>query len=95
MIVKKQWKLFKKDLTEYDVKFVVGLGCPIRIDDQEPIELIGPNGNRYQYRGTTSITYIISTNTKQEAMLKLKFGDDLKLQQVVHTTPDTRTPFPL
>ena len=92
MIVKKQWRLYKKDTTAIDIKFIVGLGCAVRVDEPEPAKLIGPDGKIYHYYPTNSTVYIVSTCEKQEMMLKLKFGDELIIQQV--TTLDSHTPFP-
>ena len=94
MIVKKQWHLCEKDTTALDVKFIISLGCSVQVYAPEPAQITGPDGRLYYYYPTNAFVHIVSTCEKQESMLKLKFGDSLVLQQVVHTTPDSRTPFP-
>jgi hypothetical protein len=96
MITKKLWTLSKPDATQSDSTFLFGLGCSIEVVVPEPIEFIAPTGSRWKFTYTPENPYIKIETTceKQEMMLKLKYGDELRLQQVYHTTPETITSFP-
>jgi hypothetical protein len=94
MIVRKQWRLNLKETTALDIKFIVSLGCAVHVEPSESTELTGPDGKTYLYNATNPFVIVVSTCEKQESMLKLKFGDSLVLQQVVHTTPNIRTHLP-
>jgi hypothetical protein len=94
MIVRKQWRLNALDVTSLDIKFMVSLGCAVHVEPSESSELIGPDGKTYRYNATNPFVLVVSTCEKQESMLKLKFGDSIVLQQVVHTTHNIPTHLP-
>lgn len=94
MIVRKTWRIYKPNATEIDARFIVGLGCAVEIIAPDPIELTATDGSRWKVANNYPQIEITTTCEKQEMMLKLKYGEDLLLQQVYHTTPYTRTPIP-
>jgi hypothetical protein len=93
MITKKLWILQKLDATRADATFLFGLGCTVEVVIPDPIEFTAATGTRWQYTDHPHIK-IETTCEKQEMMLKLKYGNELRLIQVYHTTPDTHTFFP-
>lgn len=94
MIIRKTWRLYKPDATQIDARFIVGLGCAVEIITPEPIELIATDGSRWKVAKNSPQIEITTTCEKQEMMLKLKYGEELLLYQVFHTTPNTRTHIP-
>ena len=94
MITRKLWTLSKPDATHTDATFLFGLGCSIEVVIPEPIEFTAPTGTHWRYIPENPYIKIETTCEKQEMMLKLKYGDELRLQQVYRTTPDTLTSFP-
>lgn len=88
VITFKHWLLGLYDQT--DVDYVNGLGCQYKVEDTaKTIELMGPNGDRYQIRD--NITYyglhFFTENEKQESMVMLKYsGSMLTLMRVWYST---------
>jgi hypothetical protein len=85
MIVKKIWTLFKPNADRADVAFLSGLGCECEVIIPEPLQF-EYMGQKYKYNGVEWPTIKITTTCeKQEMMLKLKYGDDLQIKQIIHT----------
>lgn len=94
MITKKLWILEHPDANQSDATFLFGLGCKVEIVLPEPVEFTASTGSLWRYTLETPHIKIETTCEKQEMMLKLKYGDELRLMQTYHTTPNTRTFFP-
>ncbi len=94
MITKKIWILQKPNATEIDATFLYGLGCAIKVNIPEPFEIDSMDGKRWKITRELPTIKIETTCEKQEMMLKLKYGEELVLIQVVHTPSLTRTVIP-
>jgi hypothetical protein len=94
MIIKKVWLLQKPNATDIDATFLFGLGCEVEVKIPEPLHFETVNGTRVQYLAELPTIKITTTCEKQEMMLKLKYGEELVLIQVVHTPSLTRTVIP-
>jgi hypothetical protein len=84
MIVKKIWSLYKPDADYTDTTFIYGLNCDIEVDIPELLELTH-NGKTYEFANGFPKIAITTTCEQQEMMLKLKYGDDLIIKQIIHT----------
>jgi hypothetical protein len=85
MIIKKVWLLQRPNATDIDATFLFGLGCEVKVEIPEPLHFETVNGTRVQYCAELPTIKITTTCEKQEMMLKLKYGEELVLIQVVHT----------
>jgi hypothetical protein len=94
MITKKVWVLRKPDASEIDAKFLFGLDCKVEVKIPEPFEVESLDGKRWNIAREVPYIKIETTCEKQETMLKLKYGEELVLIQVVHTPSLTRTVIP-
>jgi hypothetical protein len=94
MITKKVWMLRKLDANNSDSKFLFGLGCKIEIKIPELLEIETIDGKGWRISQDPPYIKIETTCEKQEMMLKLKYGEELILIQVVHTPSLTRTVIP-
>jgi hypothetical protein len=94
MITKKVWMLRKQDANETDATFLFGLDCKVEVKIPEPFEIESLDGKRWNITREVPSIKIETTCEKQEMMLKLKYGEELVLIQVVHTPSITRTVIP-
>ena len=94
MITKKVWMLRKQDANETDATFLFGLDCKVEVKIPEPFEIESLDGKRWNITREVPSIKIETTCEKQEMMLKLKYGEELVLIQVVHTPSHTRTVIP-
>jgi len=85
MITKKIWILNKPDATQSDSIFLFGLGCEVEVIIPEWQDFETSNGTRCRYLNENPYIEITTTCKKQEMMLQLKYGDELKIKSVVHT----------
>ena len=83
MTHKKIWTLYKPDATTIDATYIMGLGCVVEVIVPEPAEFETPVGTRWYVREHPYIE-ITTTCEKQESMLYLKYGDELRLKMIIH-----------
>lgn len=83
MTHKKIWSLFKPNATSVDATFIIGLGCAVEVIMPDPIEFETSAGTRWMTQDAPYIE-IITTCEKQESMLYLKYGDELRLKTIIH-----------
>jgi hypothetical protein len=88
MIIKKLWTLSKPDATQSDATFLFGLGCEVKVVMPEWQDFITSNGTRWRYQNENPYIEIITTCEKQETMLKLKYGDNLVLEETTTFFPE-------
>lgn len=82
-VVKKIWTLRKTGFTTSDHLLIRGLDCEYQLYQEDPCTFEA-GGRLYKYAGLPPKMTIITTRTEQEDMLKLKYGEDLILEQVYH-----------
>ena len=89
MNTEKVWELLTRPLDESDRVFLLGLECNFKLTEtkKEPLHVYG---RTYEYQSPVPAKLLVSTTTeKQESLLKLKYGDELILHHVYHSThPD-------
>lgn len=80
---KKIWTLRRPDADYSDATYIMGLGCAV--------EVIVPEWQEFTTAGFQSRFYtedphieIVTTCEKQESMLYLKYGDELRLKTIIH-----------
>jgi hypothetical protein len=93
MITRKIWHLPANNLTEADAIWLQGLKCRVEIQGGIPQDIVA-SGQTYRYVGLPPKLNIETTCEKQESMLQLKYGDELKLMMVYRTPSDTYTIIP-
>ena len=84
MTHKKIWTLFKPNATTIDATYIVSLGCEVNVIMPESIELTATDGSRWKVANNYPQIEIITTCEKQESMLYLKYGDELRLKEIIH-----------
>ena len=84
MTHKKIWTLHKPKATEIDATYIMGLGCAVEVIMPEIVNFETQNGTRWSYRNQDPHIEIITTCEKQETMLYLKYGDELRLKSIIH-----------
>ena len=72
----KTWRLFRTNLEQPDFIFLHGLGVKIRAN--RAVERLSAQGYAFDVAGALKID-IETTNDKQEASIRLKYGKDLVL----------------
>jgi hypothetical protein len=84
MTHKKIWTLYKPNANYADATFIMGLGCAVEVimPKWEEFETVG--GTRGRFYAKDPYIEIITTCEKQESMLYLKYGDELRLKTIVH-----------
>lgn len=88
MIKMKIWSLHKPDATLVDALFLEGLKCGFEVVIPEPQVITASDGSQWRVAAGSPFIRITTTCDKQESMLKLKYGDNLKILQIFHTVPD-------
>jgi hypothetical protein len=84
MTHKKIWTLYKPDATREDALYIIGLGCAVEVILPDPTDFISPNGTRWHVQNEYPYLEITTTCEKQESMLYLKYGDELRLKTIIH-----------
>jgi hypothetical protein len=88
MIKRKIWALHRPDATVIDATFIIGLECHVEVVVPEPQVITATDGSQWHVGAGSPFIRITTTCDKQESMLKLKYGDDLKILQIFHSIPD-------
>ncbi len=94
MITRKIWALHRPDATVIDATFIIGLECHVEVVVPEPQVITATDGSQWHVAAGSPFIRITTTCDKQESMLKLKYGDDLRILQIFHTRPEETTPIP-
>lgn len=84
MTHKKIWTLYKPNATEIDATYIMGLGCEVEVVMPEWQDFESSNGTRWRYQHENPYIKITTTCEKQESMLYLKYGDELRLKTIIH-----------
>jgi hypothetical protein len=84
MTHKKIWTLYKPNADYSDSTYIMGLGCEVEVIIPEPVDFETANGTRWRYLAKDPYIEIITTCEKQESMLYLKYGDELRLKMIIH-----------
>lgn len=84
MTHKKIWTLHKPDATRIDAIYIIGLGCEVEVILPEQIEFTAVTGSRWHVQNEKPYIKITTTCEKQESMLYLKYGDELRLETIIH-----------
>ena len=84
MTHKKIWTLYKPDATEIDATFIMGLGCEVEVIMPKPVEFETSAGTRWYVQNEHPHIEIMTTCEKQESMLYLKYGDEIRLKTIIH-----------
>lgn len=84
MTHKKIWSLFRPNPTHEDAIFIKGLGCEVKVIVPEPIEVTSANGRSWKVQTEYPHIELTTTCEKQESMLHLKYGDELRLKTIIH-----------
>jgi hypothetical protein len=79
MTPKKVWTLHGKNASYSDATYIVGLGCSVEVTMPEWQEFTSAGGMRGRYLAEDLHIEITTTCEKQESMLYLKYGDELRL----------------
>ena len=83
-MTKKVWILYKPDADYSDATYIMGLGCEVEVIMPKWYEFTSVNGIRSQYLAENPHIEIVTTCEKQESMLYLKYGDELRLKHIIH-----------
>jgi hypothetical protein len=81
----KQWHL--SFFGANDLAYIRDLECGYEVNDSvETVEINAPNGQMYHYlnKSVDFGLYITTDDEKKEAMLRLKYGGDMKLMRVFY-----------
>ena len=84
MTHKKIWTLYKPKADYADATYILGLGCAVEVIMPKPIAFETLNGTRWQVQNEHPHIEITTTCEKQESMLYLKYGDELRLKTIIH-----------
>ena len=84
MTHKKIWTLYKPDANYSDATYIMGLGCAVEVIMPKPVEFETSAGTRWHVLNEHPYIEITTTCEKQESMLYLKYGDDLRLNAIIH-----------
>lgn len=83
MSTKKIWQLTATGFDQSDQILITGLGCSLEIVPNDPLEL-EYHGKTYRIQLQDPEILITTTCEKQESMLYLKYGDNLRLKTIIH-----------
>ena len=84
MTHKKIWTLYKPKADYADATYITGLGCGVEVIMPEWQAFTTPGGTQGRYLAEDPYIEIITTCEKQETMLYLKYGDELRLKEIIH-----------
>lgn len=84
MTHKKIWTLYKPDADYSDATFITGLGCEVEVITPEWQAFTTLGGTQGRYLAKDPYIEITTTCEKQESMLYLKYGDELRLKQIIY-----------
>ena len=84
MTHKKIWTLNKPNADYADATYIMGLGCEVEVIVPEWQDFETSNGTRWRYQNENPYIEIKTTCEKQESMLYLKYGDELRLKTIIH-----------
>ena len=84
MTHKKIWELYKPDANYSDATYIMGLGCEVEVIMPKPVEFETSAGTRWYVQNELPHIEITTTCEKQESMLYLKYGDELRLKHIIH-----------
>lgn len=84
MTHKKIWTLYKPDANYADATYIMGLGCEVEVIMPKPVEFETSAGTRWYVQNDHPHIEIITTCKKQESMLYLKYGDEIRLKTIIH-----------
>jgi hypothetical protein len=84
MAHKKIWTLYKPNADYSDATYITSLGCEVEVIIPKPFEFETSAGTRWHVQNEHPHIEIITTCEKQESMLYLKYGDELRLKMIIH-----------
>jgi hypothetical protein len=84
MTQEKVWELYKPDADYSDATYIMGLGCEVEVVMPKPMEFETSARTRWHVQNEHPHIEITTTCEKQESMLYLKYGDELRLKQIIY-----------
>ena len=84
MTHKKIWTLYKPKADYSDATYIMGLGCEVEVIMPKSFDFETANGTRWHVQHEDPYIEIKTTCEKQESMLYLKYGDELRLKTIIH-----------
>lgn len=84
MTHKKIWTLRKPNADYADATYIMGLGCKVEVIMPEWQAFTTPGGTQGRFLAEDPHIEIITTCEKQESMLYLKYGNELRLKSIIH-----------
>jgi hypothetical protein len=84
MTHKKIWTLYKPKADYADATYIMGLGCAVEVIMPKWEEFTTVGGTQGRFYAEDPHIEITTTCEKQESMLYLKYGDELRLKTIIH-----------